>query len=80
MEKYEKNIASKIKANPKLLWNYVNSKTKSRQPVSDLKKTNGDMTANDEEKAQVLNEFFSSVFTKENLKEIPEAAKRNHIN
>ena len=61
---------------PKLFWNYVNSKTKSRLPISDLKKTNGDMTANDEENAQVLNEFFSSVFAKENLKEIPEAAKK----
>ena len=46
---------------PKLFWNYVNSKTKSRLPISDLKKTNGDMTANDEENAQVLNEFFEDI-------------------
>ena len=73
---FEKRIASKVKVNPKLFWNYVNDKLKSRQPVSDLRKENGELTTNDEEKAQVLNDFFSSVFTREDQTNIPEPTQR----
>ena len=74
IKSYDKNIAANIRTNPKLFWSYVNSKMKSRQPISDLKKGNGELTVNDEEKAEVLNSFFSSVFTKEDLVNIPDAA------
>ena len=76
VKQFEKRIASKVKVNPKLFWNYVNDKMKSRQPVSDLRKENGELTTNDEEKAQVLNDFFSSVFTREDQTNIPELIQR----
>ena len=60
----EKDIAKQAKTNPKRFWNYVNSKTKTRQGISQLqmpdKKT---MTENDSDKADVLLNHFSSVFT-----------------
>ena len=61
-----------MKINPKLFWKYVNSKLKTRQPLSDLIKPDGKLRTTDEEKAEVLNNFFSSVFTKEDTQNIPE--------
>lgn len=72
MKNYEKEIASNMKNNPKLFWKYVNSKLKTRQPLSDLMKPDGTLTTSDEEKAEILNNFFSSVFTKEDIESIPE--------
>ena len=68
---HEKNIASKAKTNPKAFWNFINSKRKTKQNISILKMTNGDFTHNDQEKAQALQDLFTSVFTRENLENIP---------
>jgi hypothetical protein len=62
---YELAVAEGSKTNPKLFWNYVNSKTKIKQGVCDLEKENGTLTEGDREKANTLNSFFTSVFTKE---------------
>lgn len=61
----EKNIAEKSKTNPKSFWNYVQKKTKVKTSVSDLYKdtNNSSLTCNDAEKANVLADFFTSVFT-----------------
>ena len=68
---HERNIADEAKANPKRFWQYTKSKTKTRPGVADLRldmdgsDQKENMTANDKEKASVLNNFFSSVFTRE---------------
>ena len=49
---------------------------KTRSKVSKLLKTDGEYTETAEEQAQVLNDFFSSVFTKEDLNNIPQLSKR----
>ncbi len=72
---FEKSVAQNIKTNPKLFWKYVHSKTKTRQPISDLQKEDGSLTVNDHEKAEVLNQFFTSVFTKEDLSNMPTVEK-----
>ena len=76
----EKNIASEAKTNPKKFWNYVNNKTKTKPGVPNLNKSENkdDVTTNDQEKANVLLDFFSSVFTQEPNTEIPELPERNH--
>ena len=79
VKNYEKEIAANMKNNPKLFWKYVNSKLKTRQPLSDLTKPDGKLTTTDEEKAEVLNNFFSSVFTKEDTQNIPEPEMKNNI-
>ena len=67
----EVNIAKHVKTNPKMFYKYVNSKIKPQETVTNLLKKNNEYTANDQEKADTLNEFFSSVFVKETDDEIP---------
>ena len=55
----------------------MRSKTKVKAGISDLEKGDGSYAHTDSEKAEVLNEFFSSVFTREDLKDIPEPRSRN---
>ena len=69
---FEKRLAEEIKDNPKSFWSYVRSKTKVKTGISDLDKEDGTRTKNDEEKANVLNDFFASVFTREDLSHVPE--------
>ncbi|OWF41080.1 RNA-directed DNA polymerase from transposon BS [Mizuhopecten yessoensis] len=70
---HEKQIAMEVKNNPKKFWNYVQSKTKARTKVSDLY-TGQDqpVTSIDKEKAEVLANFFTSVFTKETEENMPQ--------
>ncbi|XP_076058263.1 uncharacterized protein LOC143035280 [Oratosquilla oratoria] len=70
----EKTIAQNVKSNPKIFWKYVQSKTKASVSIcnlyKDLNKTS--KTKDDNEKATVLADFFSSVITKEPEGLIPE--------
>ena len=61
----EATVASQAKENPKSFWSYVKAKTCSRTGISELKKEDGTTAKTDNEKAQVLNNFFQSVFTYE---------------
>jgi hypothetical protein len=71
--KLEETVAAQAKNNPKSFWSYVKSKTSTRTGIDDLLKEDGTRTRNDKEKAQVLNDFFQSVFTTEQDGELPEA-------
>ena len=61
----EKKIALEAKESLKSFWSYVNSCTKTDSQIPDLIKPDGESTSDDTEKAQVLNTYFSSVFTDE---------------
>ena len=63
--KFEQKIASESKSQPKSSWNYVNSRSMSSSYIPDLTNPDGNLTSNDHDKAQVLNSYFSSVFTNE---------------
>ncbi|GAB0181828.1 mitochondrial enolase superfamily member 1 [Grus japonensis] len=52
-----------IKGNKKSFYRYVSSKRKTRENVGPLQKENGELVTQDMEKAEVLNDFFASVFT-----------------
>ena len=69
---YERRIAKKAKRESKHFWKYVKRKVKSQSGVTNLQKTDSTLTKSDQEKAEVLNEYFSSVFTRENLDNIPD--------
>ena len=75
---YEKNIASVVKTNPKKFWSYVNKRTHVRSSIPDL--STGNTTArSDVQKAEVLNNFFSSVFVDEPPGPMPQFNQRcNH--
>ena len=65
----EKQISGNIKNNPKAFWKYTKSKTKSSSAISSLhlnpSDTNSITVDNSKVKANILNEYFASVFTKE---------------
>ena len=58
-------LSENIKTNNKAFWNYVQSKTKARKSVGNLVDNSGVTITKGAKKAAVLNEFFTSVFTKE---------------
>ena len=70
--KYERGISLEAKENPKSFWKFVKSKTKTRSGIGDLKNDSGEWISDDHEKANELNSFFSSVFTKHENDNMPE--------
>ena len=66
MKLHEKQIATNARDNPKAFWSYINSKSKTSTRIPDLAK-NGSTATTDQDKANVLNTFFTSVFTDEAL-------------
>ena len=64
---HEKKVASQTKTNPKSFWKYVNSKRKCKENVAGLQREDGSLATSDKEKADLLNNFFSSVMTEEDI-------------
>ena len=73
---YEKDLASKIKTDPKLFWSYVRSKMKTKSSLSQLKSPCGTLTNDNTEKAGLLNKFFASVFETEGTEALPDFPDR----
>ena len=72
---YEKSIAKQIKSNPKKHWQYIKNKSKAKVGITNLltdpKDPKSKATDSDEEKAQVLSDYFSSVFVNEPKGSVP---------
>ena len=83
-KQFEMKLAAEAKSNPKAIWKYINSKTKTRVGVSELNTDPADptskLTTSDKEKAEVLGQFFSSVFTTEPDGDIPQIPTINLSN
>ena len=65
---FERNIAQNSKSCPKPFWSYVRSKLRTKAGVAPLLKNVTDKTSvkfTDEEKSNILQDQFSSVFTRE---------------
>ena len=67
---YEENLANNIKVNPKAFWKYVNSNLKIKLPVDTLRTRDDREATLNQEKANTLNEYFTSIFTKEDLSNV----------
>ena len=75
---FEKSIARSSKMNPKLFWAHVRRRMKTKAGVAPLLESKEDKTSlkfGDKEKASILQDQFSSVFTKEPTGDVPTLGK-----
>ena len=70
-KKFERNLVKDARKNPKAFYMYLKSKTSNRQSVGPLKEDD-EVITDDEKQAEILNLFFTSVFTKEDLDNLPQ--------
>ena len=68
---FEETMANKIKENPKHFFSYIRAKNKGKEGIGPLKNDAGEVVSSCKEMAVLLNDFFSSVFTMEDLNTIP---------
>ncbi|KFR01676.1 hypothetical protein Y956_12986, partial [Nipponia nippon] len=59
----ELNLARDARNNKKGFYRHINQKKKVKENVPPLMSSSGELITTDEEKAEVLNNFFASVFT-----------------
>ncbi len=69
---FEQNLAKRIKDDPKAFFAYLNSQRKVKESVGPLKNKEGELITDELGMANILNEFFSSVFTEEDTSQMPE--------
>lgn len=70
---FEEKLARNIKNDSKSFYAYARSKQKNKVTVGPLSDYKGNIIDCDQEASEMLNDYFVSVFTKENNKEIPES-------
>ena len=59
----ELNLVRDVKNNKKTFYRYIGQKRQAEMGIPSLVNLKGELASMDEEKAEVLNEFFASVFT-----------------
>ncbi|CAG2209800.1 unnamed protein product [Mytilus edulis] len=70
--KYIQDVVSNdFKENPKRFYTYVKSKKQESSGVSALTNTDGFLHSESSQKAEILNDQFQSVYTKEDMTSIP---------
>ena len=62
---HEKSLAGRIMGNPKAFYTYARNKRMTRVRLGPVKDSSGNLCMESEEIGEALNEYFSSVFTKE---------------
>ena len=67
----EEQIASNIKTDPKAFYKYMKHKTDNRSEIGALEMDDGTLTKDDQHSAEVLNQYFSTVFTEERTEYTP---------
>ena len=83
VDQWYNSIETKVchENNNSSFYKYANEKLKSFESIPPLKTEHGDFTMNDQEKAELLNKTFHSVFTKDdgNKLDLDCKVKSNHI-
>jgi len=68
---FERKLAKNIKEDRKSFFAYARNKSKSKVSVGSLADSQGEMISESRAKAEMLNDFFSTVFTKEDTTDTP---------
>jgi len=76
---FMKEIVSKeLKDNPKRFWSYIKSRKQDASGITALKNKDGFLHSDTPTKAEILNNQFHSVYTKEDLNNIPHKGQSPH--
>ena len=65
-------LTKERKKNPEAFYKYAQSKLKTRTGTPHFAREDGSLTTTDKQKADLLNNFFSSVFTREDTNNMPD--------
>ena len=77
---YERKLSLHIKDDPKAFYKYARSKTKIKDTVGPMTDDLGNDILDDGVNVKLLNEYFASIFTKENLVDMPMYNKASYKN
>lgn len=72
---FEQKLASNIKNDNKSFYSYVRSKQRVVDKIGPIKNSVGNIVTNDVEVANIFNNYFSSVFTKEDSSNVPQPSQ-----
>lgn len=75
---FERTVIANIKTNPKSFWSYIRDQTKTKSGIPDLLDSNDNLVYEDKSKADLLNNFFASVFVHEPSGQLPIFDIRHH--
>ena len=70
---FEFGLMEKIKVDSKAFYTYVRSKSRTKDKIGPLLDEKGDLTSDKKSMCDILNRYFSTVFTEENKVTLPEA-------
>lgn len=68
---FEVHLANKIKEDSKSFYAYVKSKSRSKGNIGPLRDSGGKLVSDDRGMGNILNDYFGSVFTREELTTVP---------
>ena len=77
-EQFENNIVGDLKSAPKKFWSYVKSRTKVRNKIPTLMRSDGSSAVSAKEKAETFNNYFCTMFTDENLSILPTVCEEDY--
>ena len=76
----ELHVANQTKTNPKEFYSFIRQKKITTTTIGPIIDENGDFINDDEQICNILNSFFASVFTDEDLSNIPTVPSVQNIN